>query len=665
MIKKIAKIGILLLEKEREKILDFLQKEGSVEIIERREIEKEAAEEMINIRTKIAQVKFTLDFIGYFEKNNKNIREKVKDIFVPRKIYIKEAELENKVKNFKFEEIVSRCQDLEEKRNENKKLRSNLERKLKLYAEWKDLPYSLRDSEKLKNLKVFCGVVKDLKNLEIKIKENTKLYEIKVISNIEKKAKVVKFCLFYHSSKENEIKEILKSFEAKEVEELNKLVSVRIALVEIASKIEASLKDSEKIEAGIKKVSAHRENLEIIYDYLCWQERIKEVGFKLFKTERILSVVGWIEECKIRKLKKDLERLIKNVEIYKIELKNDEEPPVIIENKKFVRPVESVMDMYGSPKHNEIDPVPFMAPFFILFFGFSLSDAGYGLILTLLPLFFLKIFKIPLENRKAFYLLIYCGISTILLGIVFGSYFGVDVSTFEQGSIGDFLLKMRVADPMKNPISVLFIAIVLGVIQLISGLAIKMYWKIKNGMIKDAVLDELPWLYFIITILIFVAGKTGALGFSEGFFSNLIITGILGMILTQGRKNKNIFRKFFSGTFSLYGIISYVSDVLSYSRLLALSLSTSIIGLVVNLTAGIFNDMVPVIGGAISIMILIGGHIFNILTSSLGAFIHSMRLQFVEFFPKFMEGGGRRFKPFSRTSKYVEIINPSPQETRK
>ena len=148
-------------------------------------------------------------------------------------------------------------------------------------------------------------------------------------------------------------------------------------------------------------------------------------------------------------------------------------------------------------------------------------------------------------------------------------------------------------------------------------------------------------------------------------FLYIILVATVGLVLTQGRDNKNPLLKIAMGILSLYGLVGYFSDVLSYSRLLALGLSTAIIASVVNLVAFLFMDMIPwaPLGWVVAIVIMVGGHIFNMAINVLGAYIHSGRLQFVEFFPKFMEGGGRRFRPFARESKYVQVVKETAEET--
>ena len=201
----------------------------------------------------------------------------------------------------------------------------------------------------------------------------------------------------------------------------------------------------------------------------------------------------------------------------------------------------------------------------------------------------------------------------------------------------------------------LIFSLILGIIQVIVGILVSMWWKIKHKNYVSAVLDSGLWLYFILSILFWASTKLGFVSFAGAKY--LVWAGALAMIATQGRQNKNPILKVATGILSLYGLVGYLSDVLSYSRLLALGLATGIIAMVINLIAALTIEMVPYVGYVIAIFILIGGHTFNIGINALGAFIHSSRLQFVEFFPKFMEGGGRNFVPLQKESKYVRLVN--------
>ena len=170
--------------------------------------------------------------------------------------------------------------------------------------------------------------------------------------------------------------------------------------------------------------------------------------------------------------------------------------------------------------------------------------------------------------------------------------------------------------------------------------------------------DDIAWIAIVVFLLLWVAAGQGIIpAHLERGFWILTLASAIVLVLTQGREHKNILLKIGAGVLSLYGLIGFLSDMLSYSRLLALGLATGIIGLVVNLIASMVTEMIPGVGWILAVFVLLGGHTFNLAINALGAFIHSGRLQFVEFFPKFIEGGGVPYKPFGRVSQYVDNPN--------
>jgi V/A-type H+-transporting ATPase subunit I len=361
-------------------------------------------------------------------------------------------------------------------------------------------------------------------------------------------------------------------------------------------------------------------------------------------------------------LKKALDRLTKANFVQSLE--TDSPAPVEIKNNSFVAPFEAVTRIYGLPMSKEVDPTGFLAIFFITYFGLCLTDAGYGLMLFVMTAAALIFLDSPVETRKLVKLLMYGGISTIILGVLFGGYFGMDASelpawltyTKEINGVETSYFIGQLLNPLKEPLIVLGICFLLGYIQMIVGKIIDGYWKIKQGSLVDGLCDGYLWAYALLSIGFFTFVKivpSSALITNIGTYSFYIALVLL--ILTQGRDKANIIGKFSGGVLSLYGFIGYVSDILSYSRLLALGLATGIIAASVNLIAGIIGGMIPFVGPIIMIVILVFGHIFNLALNALGSFIHSGRLQFVEFFGKFMEGGGTQFKPFQKQHKYVTI----------
>jgi len=640
MIKALQKVGILFFKKEKEKIFKCLRKNKCFHVIEIRKT-KESLPQLIEIQKKIADAKYVLDFLEYFRKKRekkKSLKEKIRKILILEKIPVKEEEIKKKIEKLNLDQIVKECEEIEAQFIELEKKEKELEEKKLVYEEWEDLPYVLSKIKETKNLGVFCGKVKNLDLFEKELKKETSLYEIKTLSSLRKE-KERKICLFYYLPEKEKIEKILKKFEAKEEKEIKEISFLPQKEIEkIKRETEELFKKQEKLFQKVNEIWQKYEiDLKIAFDYFNCKKRKIEIELGSLKGDLMMLIVGWIDESKIEDFKKDLEKLTKNFEIFKMKLEKGEEPPVLIENKNIIAPGEVLLDIYGMPKPKETNPVPFMTPFFVLFFGFCLGDLGYGLIMTFLSLFLIKILKISKKEKKALYLLLYCGISTTIMGMIFGSFFGMEIK------------KIQVLNLLKNPLLGLIVALYLGIFQILFGLMIKMYIKIKNKMIKSTFLDELPWIYFLSSLTLFSFWKSD-------FLKYMVLFGAFLIVLTQSRKGKNIFLKPLSGILALYDIIPYFSDTLSYARLLALGLSTAVIASVVNLTAQILQKMIPVLGLLISILILVGGHLFNLIISSLGAFIHSMRLQFVEFLPKFMEGGGKKFTPFSCEGKYVKVI---------
>ena len=635
-----VKIGILFLKKEKEKVLDILQRNGSLHIVEMKERE-ETKEELIEIETKIARVRFILDFLSLFKKEKKkSLKEKLEETFGASKICLKEKEIMERVSRLNLEKILEKCQEIEATLNQIQKREKEIKKGIEFCREWEEIPYDLKKISEISVLRIFCGWITNINEFEKELKNLTSLYELKILSS-PKKQKKKKIFLLYYYSKEKEIRNLLKRFSAVEVGEVKFYSILREELKKLKSELQKDLEMKKTLLKEIEEISQkYEENLKIAFDYFHWKKKKIEAEERSLKRDFSIFVMGWIIKDKLNGLKKELEKVTKNFEIFRMKPQKGEEPPLIIENKEILSPGEVLLDIYGMPRKEEADPVPFITPFFILFFGFCLGDAGYGIIMTLLALFLIKFLKIP-SLKKPFYLLLYCGISTTIMGIIFGSFFGLNVESFQ------------LINPLKNPLLGLTIALYLGIFQILFGLGIKMYIKIKNKLTKEAILDELPWIYFIFTILIFTIKDSLHLSPIMGKY--LVLSGALSVVITHSRKGRNLFLKPLTGILSLYNLVGYFSDTLSYSRLLALGLSTAVIASVVNLTAQIFQGMIPGVGMVTALLILIVGHLFNFIISSLGAFIHSMRLQFVEFIPKFMEGGGKKFIPFSRESKYVYV----------
>ena len=419
-----------------------------------------------------------------------------------------------------------------------------------------------------------------------------------------------------------------------------------------------------EIEEKIKALASERERLKIVADYYRVRADKYEVLGTLPQSERTFVISGYIPaavadnvaDCLMKKYD-----CMADVE----ELKEDEEPPVILKNNPFSANMEGVVESYGLPVKGEIDPTTIMSFFYVFFFGMMLSDAAYGVIVSIVcGILVLKFPRMSAGMKKSLKLFFYCGLSTIVWGVLFGGYFGNIVDIVTGKFFGTTITPPALwFVPLNEPMKLLLYSLLFGVIHLFTGLAIKGYLCIRDGKIMDFFCDVVLWFMLLIgLILLFLPSSLFAsiaqmtIVFPEALnllAKILAAAGAAGIVLMSGRANRNPALRIALGAYDLYNVTGWLSDVLSYSRLLALGLATGVIASVINQ----MGSMLPnnVIGVIFFIIIFIIGHSMNLAINLLGAYVHTNRLQFVEFFGKFYEGGGRPFHPFRENTKYAEV----------
>jgi V/A-type H+-transporting ATPase subunit I len=395
----------------------------------------------------------------------------------------------------------------------------------------------------------------------------------------------------------------------------------------------------------------HYKNLQIANEMLTWEKERYQSVENGAATAHTLMFDGWLNQMKRDKIEEEIRSQEIAAVVSEVALEENEQPPVDIVNSAFIQPFEAVTRLYGMPGYRDLDPTVFLAGFFFLFFGLSLTDVGYGLFLMVASVAILTLFKVSAAIRMFAKLLLFVGFSTVLVGLLFGGYLGFDPALLPAP-----LQALQLFDPIGNPLPVFYLALGLGVLQVMVGLMVKIYSDYKQGRVMEGVLDQGPWLFMFVLGILYLAVATGYVSFiGTGQIVNLAYVGIIMIILASGRKGDTIFGKVLSSAGALYSSIGYFSDILSYSRLLALGLATTALAFAVNLIAEIVSGSVPYLGPILGFLVLVIGHLFTLAVNTLGAFIHSARLQFVEFFGKFIEGTGKEFSPLSRTEKYVTI----------
>ncbi len=405
----------------------------------------------------------------------------------------------------------------------------------------------------------------------------------------------------------------------------------------------------------IVALADRRQDLEFLIDYLRMRKDKYDAISRTAMTRHTIIITGYIPEKYAAACAEELERRFTAAVSIHIPAE-DEDVPVLLENNRFAAPMESITEMYALPGKRDIDPSAVMAFFYYAFFGIMLSDAGYGLIMTIGSAIALKKLHLKDSMRKTLRMFFYCGLSTVFWGALFGSWFGDIV----QVIFTEFLHKPAPSlalwfEPISDPITFLLAAFGFGIIHLFVGLGVsfKMLWD--QGRKWDAIWDVIPVCLLVLGAAPLAAGflaQVPAWLTQAGQYSAL--AGLVLIILTNGRSAKNIFARLGLGLYGLYGIASgYLSDILSYSRLLALGLATGSIGSVFNMLGTLPQN--PVLKGVMLTLIFLIGHPLNMAINVLGAYVHTNRLQFVEFFSKFYEGGGRAFHPLKIDTEYINI----------
>jgi V/A-type H+-transporting ATPase subunit I len=361
---------------------------------------------------------------------------------------------------------------------------------------------------------------------------------------------------------------------------------------------------------------------------------------------KVKMLEGWVPETKKEELDKYLEE---NKILYVVEKPEYEEKvPVLLKNNRFARLYEIIGDLYELPNHKELDLVPFFAPFYMMFFGFSLGDAGYGLFIVLAATIAKK--KMP-DLKSVLSLAQWLGLGTVIFGAITGTFFGIDLLSANVPWLESFKAYMINTSQMFN------LAIILGAVQIVFGLVLKVINISRVQGFKYS-LSTIGWLVLILgTAALFGLKSMNAVSAQVASLAQYVILSIAGvLILLLNNPKRNILMNFGVGLWDVYSMAtSLLGDILSYIRLFALGVSSAILGLVFNSMAMTMKPDNPVLGPLVMVIILIIGHSITIFMASLGAFVHPIRLTFVEFYKNAgFTGGGKAYKPFAEPSSKNE-----------
>ena len=656
---QMQKISIYALKKDRKKLLEFLQRRGVVEISDL------LPEDTVFKRNDVSEAKQNFEKNISFANDAIDILEKYVPDKKPSLIAFKGKKVVSSEVYDSFREkykptlnAVKRVLTLQKEIAESKAEIIKYQTQIDILRPWVtfDIPLSFSGT---KQTKCFIGSLPNAWTLEAlyeSLAEGTPV-EIDIVSSSKEQT-----CIFVLCSNENadKVYDILR-----EMNFTYPSISMDTAPSEQLNQINDQLTELNRVisdaEVEIKSYADHLEDFLFLQDYDTMRSEKYDVISRLLQSGHVFILTGYIPEKDAKKLETDINaKFDACVEIMEVSEKDD--APVLLKNNGFASPMEGVLASFSPPGKGEVDPTMVMAVFYYVLFGLMLSDAGYGFLMVAVCGFGLMKYRRTMEEgmKKTLRMYLFCGMSTIFWGIMFGSYFGDIVDVVSSKFFGTTVSIPPVwFFPVKEPMRMLSFSMLLGIIHLFAGLAMKAYQLYKQKDYKGMIYDVFFWyvlLTSLVVLLLSMEMVTGILGISLTIPAAVLriakyaaLLSAAGIILTNGRESRNPFKRILKGLYALYGVSGYLGDVLSYSRLLALGLATGVICTVINQMASMVNSVI------IFIIIVIIGHLLNFAINALGAYVHACRLQYVEFFGKFYEGGGRLFHPFNENTKYYNI----------
>lgn len=679
-INSLNKVYIVAPRTDREKLLEELQKAGVVHIVHnlKQEIEEETHEKELltqNLEMELSRADFVIEFLKPYERKLPFLKQ------------IEQMEENNKPVTYKKLKDTRNICELEKIYNECYKLHHTLR---ELQSEENDLKNQFHRLEPYQHLKVRFENIHDteqirmkvgyigedmFKNFHLAIEDFTKNCALfKIAESVNKHD----YCFIsYLKQDEAEIEKILTRFNFRE-EELNIKGTAEEEIEKVHDRQAAIAIEREGVEKDSKLRADWLDRVRLYYDLLLTEMEKKKAENYLYETKTTFIIKAWVREDDQDQLAELLKKYSACYELIIEPPAEDEQVPVELTNNSFIQPMEMITEMYSFPDYRGVDPTPVYFFFFILFFAICLTDAGYGIIIALGSFAALHYLKARGQAASFLKLLVYGGTATIFAGLLTGGWFGI-----MQQDLPDFLIKARWFDPAINTMKFLSISLYLGIIQTCWGLILAAWmivFKKKKILWIDAI-EKIAWVFLfsalgpqlVMTKLLNempssfwepVMKHTIMISFAVIFVIKFITT-FQSMKMPEsiiGKITMPILTLFKAVVVNFLEIIKYIidifSNILSYSRLMALGLATGQIAMAVNIVAGLANSMIPSPWGHLpAFLILLGGHTFNIAINTLGALVHTARLQYVEFFPLFLESGAKPFRPFSVKTRYNMVTN--------
>lgn len=659
MIADMKKLLLFGNNSEKSKLLKLLHKNGCVEVSLAKKFDSTdyiIDEDKINeINKKLAQLDFVFSFLEDSakvvlekQKKDKTIeykQTKTSGLLKPKMSLTYEEFASSDTCEAEVFDIVNKLDEISDKIVELRQDSAKAASIAKQLAPYKEVTAKLTSFKDTKNVSVLLGSCSpNALNLVKELEEKGAYCEV-----FKDELNACALCVIVLKEKYEDIVETLSNMEFS-----NCTLNYSDVAKDLIENADATIEKNEKEIFELQKQAAAYDTVlplaQRMYDYYLLEKRKVECEGLTSSTQSSYFMEAWLPSVQEDNLTKSLNDSKLSLAFVIQDPQEGDVVPSYCENNEVIAPYESVTNMFSAPAYKEIDPNPFVAFFFFVFYGMMLSDAGYGLVLTLLTAVVLIATKPKKGQSNLIKVVFMGGISTMIWGVVFGSYFGISAT-----DIGIWCW----FNPIEEPMMMLYLSLGMGIFQMLFGTIIKAVACFKKKEITAGI-ASFCWLFLVMGIAGFACPM-----FIEGFPAWIGTVGIvllaLGVVMLMasgaiGKKGAAMV----SGAFaSLYDVINFFSDLMSYTRIFGLGLATAVIGMVFN---QIGTSIAGLVGGGFAGVIIIAiiaiiGHTFNIAINALGAYVHNARLQFVEFFGKFYEGGGSLFKPLGSEMKYYYINN--------
>lgn len=641
----ISKFNLLCLKDYKDTLMNQLQKFSEINFkilkSENKELKNYLSKNMIELDSNLSRIEKLIPILSKYEEKKsftQNLKEKRKVISFDDLIYLE--------KNSKILEKIEFIENKVFELNELKKQIDSLNIKKNNYTLIDKLDVSLKDIKSVKTVVSLIMTIskKDYDNFIKKdFLESEILYKIELLNNLSKQYYV--FVTIYKEKYDEIITELKKSGFMEYIIDLEK--TPKEIIYEIDKKINYIKENIEKINEELRIYSDnYLEELKQMYEVYNNLKLKETESEKILESYECINIVGYIPENRKKEFEKIVNTVTNNINVINYEEFEDlSEIPIKIKNNKIIKPFELLTSIYAMPKYQEIDPTPYLAPFFFVFFGMMVADMGYGILLALLSFVGIKFLNFDKNTKNLITLFLILSFSVIMWGAIYASFFGVEI----------YKPLISITNEYNT---VLLVSIAFGVFHVYFGLILKAVIYIKNKQYLDILYDCVSWLICLTTTLILLLVNFSDFSLSPTLMSinkYIMIFSMLVIVLTGGREYKNIGGRIGFGVYALYGITGFFGDFISYARLMALGLSgaymaTSINQIVRDLSGSYYTIL-------FAIIVFILAHFMNIFLSMLSSYVHTSRLIYVEFFGKFYEGGGKPFKDFKIKNKYYDIEN--------